>query len=187
MKIKIGKTLKPYDPAVYGRPWIASIKLDLLNNYAGPDFDALPRGRFSGKDGEPGKLTFEAEPGSGVVFGQAAKVKGQKGFVQYAIVQEDGSLKELDREAVVEHLIARRNAGHISPMERYQAAMMVNELKKRFHLREDACSDYGVASQEQLIKTMADQGITTQDRKVVQLEKLSPAEKDELLSYYEND
>lgn len=83
----------------------------------------------------------------------------------------------MGRGAMIEHLIARRNTGSISPRERYEAATMVNALKKRFQLSEDACSDNGLASMTPLIEAMSDQVVTIQDRNVVQLDKLSPSKK----------
>ena len=117
--VKVTKATQAYDKDAHKKPWMAAVTLDPFNQYKGPDFDHEARGAFSsaGDEGAAGELTIEIEAGNCVAFGQASKQEGVRGSTTLAIVQGDGTLQEVDRKALTEHLVARRAAGHITPSE----------------------------------------------------------------------
>ena len=145
--MKITKATKAYDAEKFGKPWIGTVSLDPFNQVDRPDFN--PRG-FVGKDGEAGELTIEAEAGDVVAFGR--KPKDGPGQTFYAIVQDDGNLKEVDRKAAGEHLKERRAAGHISPAEICRASATANAVINRFKLTPDQFTDAGVAAQKEALR-----------------------------------
>ena len=96
-------------------------------------------------------------------------------------MQNDGTLQEVDRKALVEHLVARRAAGHITPIERYRLSAVANAVIKNGHLRPGDYSDEGVLSQKELIEIMASKDIFENDRRALSIEELSPAQLDSIL------
>ena len=153
--MKISRATKAYDANALNKPWIAPVTLDPFNQYDGPDFDNPIKGAFIGNEGEAGELVIEIKAGSAVAFGQASKREGICGTTSFGIVQEDGTLQEVDRKALVEHLLARRAAGHITPIERCRLSAVANTVIKNGHLRPGDYSDDGVLSQKELIQIMA--------------------------------
>ena len=179
--MKISKATKAYDANAYKRPWIAPVTLDPFNQYDGPDFDNPIKGAFSGFEGEAGELVIEIKVGSAVAFGQASRREGIRGTISFGIVQNDGTLQEVDRKALVEHLVARRAAGHITPIERYRLSAVVNTVIKNGHLRPGDYSDEGVLSQKELIQIMASRGVFEDDRQALFIKDLSPEDWDVIL------
>ena len=156
--------------------------LDPFNQYDGPDFDNPIKGAFVGNDGEAGELVIEIKIGSAVAFGQESKREGARGAAtHYAIVQNDGTLQEVDRKALVEHLSARRAAGHITPIERCRLSAVANTVIKNGHLRPGDYSDEGVLSQKELIQIMASRGVFEDDRQALFIKDLSPEDWDVIL------
>ena len=179
--MKIVKATKAYDTNALNKPWIAPVTLDPFNQYDGPDFDNPIKGAFVGNDGEAGELVIEIKIGSAVAFGQESKREGIRGTTSFGIVQNDGTLQEVDRKALVEHLVARRAAGHITPMEMYRASAAANAVINRFDLCADDYSNKGVLSQKELIQIMASKGIFENDRRALSIKDLSPDDWDAIL------
>ena len=179
--MKISKATKAYDTNALNKPWIAPVTLDPFNQYDGPDFDNPIKGAFIGNEGEAGELVIEIKVGSAVAFGQASRREGIRGTTSFGIVQNDGTLQEVDRKALVEHLVARRAAGHITPIERCRLSAVANTVIKNGHLRPADYSDDGVLSQKELIQIMASKGIFESDRRALSIEELSPAQLDSIL------
>ena len=155
--------------------------LDPFNQYDGPDFDNPIKGAFVGNEGEAGELVIEIKVGSAVAFGQASRREGIRGTTSFGIVRNDGTLQEVDRKALVEHLVARRAAGHITPIERYRLSAVVNTVIKNGHLRPGDYSDEGVLSQKELIQIMASRGVFEDDRQALFIKDLSPEDWDVIL------
>ena len=179
--MKVSKATKAYDTNALNKPWIAPVTLDPFNQYDGPDFDNPIKGAFVGNEGEAGELVIEIKVGSAVAFGQASRREGIRGTTSFGIVRNDGTLQEVDRKALVEHLVARRAAGHITPIERYRLSAVVNTVIKNGHLRPGDHSDDGVLSQEELIQIMASKGIFENDRRALFIKDLSPEDWDVIL------
>lgn len=80
---------KMYNERRYGRPWIAVVtKWDVG---ARP---VLSFGAWLGRDGQAGQLEIKAAPGSIVRHGQK-DYRGGKGIDEWAIVEADGSLRDV--------------------------------------------------------------------------------------------
>ena len=179
--MRISRATKAYDTNALNKPWIAPVTLDPFNQYDGPDFDNPIKGAFIGNEGEAGELVIEIKAGSAVAFGQESKREGVRDAIHHAIVQNDGTLQEVDIKALVEHLVARRAAGHITPIERCRLSAVANTVIKNGHLRPADYSDDGVLSQKELIQIMASKGIFENDRRALSIEELSPAQLDSIL------
>ena len=100
--MKISRATKAYDTNALNKPWIAPVTLNSFNQYEAPDFDNPIKGAFIGNEGEAGELVIEIKAGSAVAFGQASKREGIRGTTSFGIVQNDGTLQEVDRKALVE-------------------------------------------------------------------------------------
>jgi hypothetical protein len=98
MKMLITKEFAAYNDRRYGKPWAARLTIspDLKLQY---EFI----GNWSGNRGSSGKLFFQAEPGTYVATGQKDH-RGNGTSRDYYLVQEDGSLKEIDKADLIQAL-----------------------------------------------------------------------------------
>lgn len=119
-----------YNPKRYSRPWGA--KVSFVGSKIHYDFKA---GNYLG-DSDGGNVYIECEPGDIVAYGQR---DGRGGNTQntLAIVQADGSLKEVDKVEALEYW-ERRNAADAdsepeNPLAAFSTEELLAELKRRGH------------------------------------------------------
>ena len=178
--MRISKITQAYNTNAYRKPWIAPVTLSPFGQVVLPDFNNPIKGAFVGNEGEAGELVVDLEAGSGVAFGQGSKREGFRGKTTYAIVRDNGTLQEVDRKVLIEHLVARYAAGHITPIEKYRASVAINAAINRYGLMADDCSDTGVRIQEnrvsRLIQTMASKGVSKDARQAPIPEETSLAD-----------
>ena len=153
--VKATKPTQAYDAEKYKAPWVAPLSVDLWNKrHDGYDF--FRKGSFAGKKGQAGRLVIEVEPGTSVGYGRSPQENADaKSETFCAIVQPDGSFKDVSKEEAVANAITRRQAGTVSAGEKCKASAAVAAVIKNFHLKPEDYSPEGVAAQKKALSDEA--------------------------------
>lgn len=98
--MKFTKETEKYNERRYGKPWIAKV-----------DFKTNPKGDFTfgdwiGQGGDEGVLILEnVSTGDTIATGQKDYRKPRNSRAEYAIIQEDGTLKYVSKAEAFKHAI----------------------------------------------------------------------------------
>ena len=112
-----------YNSRRYGKPWGAIVKFEGTKMVY--DFSA---GTFLGDDVKGGKVYVECQPGDIIATGQR-DFRGSKTENTLYIVEEDGSLKRVDKVTALEHWESRKEPE--SPLAKYSTEELIAELRRR--------------------------------------------------------
>lgn len=112
-----------YNSRRYGKPWGAVVKFEGAKMVY--DFEA---GTFLGDSVKGGKVYIECQPGDIIATGQRDHRGGNTENNLY-IVQEDGTMRKVDRVAALEHWESRKVPE--SPLAKYSTDELIEELRRR--------------------------------------------------------
>lgn len=112
-----------YNHRRYGKPWGAVVKFEGTKMVY--DFSLAT---FLGDSDNGGKVYIECQPGDIIATGQRDFRGGSTVNTLY-IVEEDGSLKQVDKVAALEHWESRKKPE--SPLAKYSTEELIAELRRR--------------------------------------------------------
>ena len=112
-----------YNPRRYGKPWGAVVKFEGTKIVY--DFSA---GTFLGDSVKGGKVYVKCQPGDIIATGQR-DFRGRDTENTLYIVEEDGSLKQVDKVAALEHWEGQQEPE--SPLAKYSTKELITELRRR--------------------------------------------------------
>lgn len=121
MRIEI--VFGPYNSRRFGRPWGAKVEFEGTKMVY--DFKA---GHYLGDD-RGGNVYIECNPGDLIAYGQRDG-RGNGTMNVLAIVNNDGSLQEVDKTAALEHFESRKDLPE-NPLSHISTADLIAELKRR--------------------------------------------------------
>jgi len=112
-----------YNHRRYGKPWGAIVKFEGTKMVY--DFSA---GTFLGDSSKGGKVYIECQPGDIIATGQRDFRGGNTENTLY-VVDEDGSLKRVDKVAALEHWESQKEPE--SPLAKYSTEELIAEIRRR--------------------------------------------------------